>query len=74
MGCALMIGTCFACGKTFTFNPVRVPSFRDEHNIRQPVCAGCMAKVNEKRKEMGLEPFQIAADAYEACDEYELDI
>jgi hypothetical protein len=52
MGHALMIGTCYACGKTFTFNPVRVPSFRDEHNIRQPVCGECMAKVNEKRKEM----------------------
>jgi len=72
MGYALIVGTCYACGKTFTFNPLRVPSFRDQHGVRQPVCRECMTVVNGKRKARGLQPFEIAPDAYEACDEGEL--
>lgn len=73
MGYVSAIGQCFACRGTFSFNPVRVPSFRDKSGARQPVCRGCMTKVNEKRKAMGFEPFAIAADAYEFCGEEELE-
>ena len=73
MGYALVIGNCYACGNRFTFNPVKVPSFRDGHGVRQPVCAGCIAKVNKERLAMGLNPFQIPPDAYKACDEGELE-
>ena len=72
MGYALAVGTCYACGGTFSFNPVRVPSTRDKNGEKQPVCRGCMTKANEKRKTMGLEPFVILDDAYEFCDENEI--
>lgn len=74
MGYALAIGACFACGKTFSFNPVKVPSFRDKNGEKQPVCRDCMTLVNEKRKEKGLPPFEIPADAYEFCNEAELEV
>lgn len=73
MGYALCIGDCYACGKTFSFNPVRVPSFRDKNNVRQPVCRSCMEQINRKRQKMSLEPFVIPEDAYDYCEESELD-
>ena len=72
MGFALAHGNCICCGHPFAFNPVRVPSTSALTGQREPVCQGCMAKINAKRRSMGLEPFPIAPDAYEACDESEL--
>ena len=72
MGFALMIGICFRCGHRFSFNPMRVPSFKDYAGVRQPVCATCIAQVNIQRMDNGLDAFIIPADAYEACDENEL--
>lgn len=72
MGYAVVIGDCFSCNRIFTFNPLRVPSTRDEHGARQPICKGCIAELNGKRKEMGLPPITIADDAYEPCSEDEL--
>jgi len=72
MGYALMIGNCFNCTIKFSFNPLRVPSFRDSKGVRQPVCLGCITAINIKRMEKGLDAFIIPADAYEACDENEL--
>ena len=71
-GYAFALGPCFACGKTFSFNPLRVPSFRDNHGVRCPVCSECMTIVNVKRKEKGLDPFDIPSDAYEPVAEGEL--
>jgi len=71
-GYAIVLGECYACGKRFTFNPVRVPSFRDEHGVKQPICRSCMEYINKERKKMGLEPFTIPADAYEPVREEEL--
>ena len=73
MGYALGIGTCYTCGQTFSFNPVRVPSFRDKNNVRQPVCRACLEQINRQRQEMKLEPLAIPEDAYDYCEESELD-
>jgi hypothetical protein len=55
---------CFACKQQFTFNPDRVPAFQGE-----PVCESCMAKVNAKRKDMGLPPHPILPGAYQIATE-----
>lgn len=73
MGYAFMIGSCFACGRIFTFNPVRVPSVRDINGIRQPVCRTCVDRINPLRKQKGLPGWVVVSDAYEACDESELE-
>ncbi len=73
MGYALCLGSCYSCGKTFSFNPVIVPSFRDKNGVRQPLCRECMTAINEKRKTINLEPFEIHPAAYEFCDEEELE-
>ena len=72
MGYALMLGHCFVCTIRFSFNPMRVPSFKDGKGVRQPVCLGCITAINIKRMELGHDAFVIPADAYEACDETEL--
>ncbi|KKM05768.1 hypothetical protein LCGC14_1750780 [marine sediment metagenome] len=72
MGYALVIGSCCACGKPFSFNPVRVPSARDSTGERQPICKGCVDRANPERIAKGLPPITYAADAYTFCDEGEL--
>ena len=73
MGYAFMIAGCYVCGRLFSFNPMKVPSLRDNHGVRQAVCRNCVEAANEIRKGKGLEPFPIPADAYEPCDESELE-
>lgn len=65
MGYAIAISPCFACKRIFGYNPLSVPSVRDQSNTKQPVCRDCMAVVNAKRRQAGLEPFEIRPDAYE---------
>lgn len=72
MGYALAMSGCLCCGNTFGYNPVRVPSFRVA-GTRRPICKRCMGIINDKRKAAGVEPFVIPDDAYEACDEGELE-
>jgi len=72
MGYAFMIGNCFVCGHQFSFNPMRVPAFKDSQAVRQPVCLACITSVNVLRVNNGLDAFVIPADAYEPCDESEL--
>jgi hypothetical protein len=72
MGYVFAIGSCWTCGKMFTFNPVRVPSVKDGNGVRQPICRDCMEHANKIRQEKGLEAFLILSDAYEPCDESEL--
>ena len=67
MGYALMIGTCYACKRTMTFNPVRVPSYNNE-----PFCRSCIERANVIRVEKGMEPINIHPEAYTACREEEL--
>jgi hypothetical protein len=72
MGFAYCMGPCLGCGLPFVFNPVRVPSFRVK-GVREPICERCMTLINAKRDAAGLPPFTIMPDAYEACDESELE-
>ena len=72
MGYAYVIGNCIVCGRLFTFHPHHVPSSSAVTGKREPVCRACMDRLNEIRKDRGLEPFPILPDAYEACPEEEL--
>jgi len=71
-GYVFVLGECYGCGRTFTFNPVRVPSVRDEKGVRQPLCRVCVEYVNRERKKAGMEPFTIRSDAYEPVREEEV--
>jgi hypothetical protein len=65
-------GPCIACGHTFGFNPLRVPSTTALTGEREPICRSCFDAINAKRTAAGLEAFPVAADAYDAIDEGEL--
>lgn len=73
MAVVFVIGPCFVCEHLFTFNPNHVPSTPPNvHPTREPICAGCMDRLNAKRAELGLEPFPIHPQAYEPADESEI--
>ena len=72
MGYAIATGTCYCCGRIFYFNPVRVPSARDQNGEKQPVCKNCILEVNRRKAEMGLPEFVVPDDAYEPVNEMEL--
>lgn len=63
------IGSCVACGRVFSFNPLTVPSMRQANGSREPVCQVCMNNANAERARRGLRPHPIASDAYTACPE-----
>jgi hypothetical protein len=73
MGYVTAHGHCITCGKLFSFNPMRVPSTTEITGKREPLCEDCFTQINIKRKALGLEPFVAAPDAWEACEESELD-
>lgn len=69
-----MMGPCLGCGKTFVFNPNKVPAVKDENGIKQPICEVCHRVLNEERKKRGLEPWPEPLEgAYEAADEHSID-
>lgn len=72
MGYVTCYGDCIICGGFMCFNPVRVPSIR-VNNVREPVCGGCMMRINSFRQEHGREPIQVLLDAYDACNESEIE-
>ena len=72
MGYAFMIAPCLVCKNRFTFNPIRVPSFKVK-GVKEPICRVCHIALNKLRVEKGVPPFpEPHPDAYEACDENEL--
>lgn len=71
MGYVMGMAPCISCKQTFSFNPVKVPSVR-VNGVKEPVCERCFDRLNEVRKEAGMEPWQRHADAYEPADEHEL--
>jgi len=73
MGYALAMGPCIGCGNLFSFNPVRVPSCSAVNGRREPICAGCVERVNPMRVANGLEPIVPHPEAYEGCHEEELE-
>jgi hypothetical protein len=64
MGYMTCLGSCFGCGKRFSFNPVRVPSIVHEGD-RKPVCQECVDRVNPIREKNGLAPIVVLSGAYE---------
>jgi hypothetical protein len=68
MGVVQGLGDCYCCGKLFSFNPVKVPSYQ-----RQPICHDCIEKVNQERGKKGLSLWPVAPDAYDPADENELE-
>jgi hypothetical protein len=72
MGYVLATSPCFGCGRIFSFNPMRVPSYRADGGDRKPICIACVARVNPMRIKNGLAAIEILPGAYEPCDENEL--
>ncbi len=72
MGYVMVISPCFGCGTTFSYHPHKVPSIRDNDNVRQPICHRCIERVNPQRIANGLPPIVLQPGAYEAIDESEL--
>ncbi len=54
-----------------SFNPNKVPSIRI-NGRREPVCRPCVELANRERAKRGLQPFEIAPDAYDAIPEADL--
>jgi hypothetical protein len=71
-GFVFAMGACLCCGKTFSFNPHKVPSSSAVTGRREPICRGCFDAINTKRKAQGLPPFELQPDAYEPLPESEL--
>jgi len=72
MSYVFVTSQCFGCQRIFSYNPLRVPSYRDINGERQPICFDCVERVNPMRRRNGLRPIVPAPDAYDACDEDEL--
>jgi hypothetical protein len=70
-GFVIAMAPCLQCGRPFSFNPLKVPSYR-VNGVREPICEECMNDLNVQRKALGLDPFPIAPDAYAAIPETEL--
>jgi hypothetical protein len=72
MGYVTAMSPCIGCGQVFSYNPMLVPSSSAVTGKREPICQGCVARINPIRLKNGLPPIIYRADAYEACDESEL--
>ncbi len=72
MAYVFMMGNCIACNNPFSFNPMKVPSLR-VNGVREPLCKECVAEANRLRVERGDKPVVIHPDAYDPCDENEVD-
>jgi hypothetical protein len=74
----IIVGECYLCGRVFTFNPHRVPSYDpslddpSKRPGRQPICETCIERVNAARSARGLDPWPVYADSYEAISPAEL--
>jgi hypothetical protein len=72
MGYVFVTSPCFGCGRVFSYNPMRVPSYRSPDGDRKPICQACVDRVNPARHANGLEMIRVMPGAYEPCDESEL--
>ena len=71
MAYVMVISPCYGCGAPISYNPHKVPSIR-VNGVREPICKGCVERVNPMRIANGLEPIVPAHDAYEAANESSL--
>lgn len=72
-----VLGVCFACGRSFTFNPHTVPSIPIGTNglpsdmggvppfERQPICSTCVEVANREREANGLDRISVIPGAYD---------
>jgi hypothetical protein len=65
MGYMMAIGPCIGCRRTFSFNPLRVPSSSAITGTRAPICADCVERLNPMRIKNGLAPIVPLPGAYE---------
>ena len=72
MGYYLAMGPCIGCGRTFSFNPDKVPSTSAVTGTREPICQGCVDRINPMRVKNGLQPIVPLPGAYEPQAEDEL--
>ena len=70
-GYAIVISPCFGCGKTFGYNPHKVPSIPID-GVREPICGDCVERANPIREANGLDPIVVLPGAYDPIDEGEL--
>jgi len=68
MGYAFVISACAACGNSFSYNPLRVPSVRIKGN-REPICRPCVEGWSARKVAAGQPALEIPADAYEPINE-----
>lgn len=68
-GFMYVIGACYGCGRTFTFNAEKVPSLTIE-GTRQPFCQTCIDIANPIREANGLDPIVPLPGAYEPQEVY----
>lgn len=71
MGYVFCIGGCIGCGRSFTFNPAKVPSVLVKGQ-REPVCMDCVRAANPERARRGLDQIQVLPGAYDSCEESEI--
>jgi hypothetical protein len=71
MGYVSIIGSCFACGRLFSFSPTKVPSIVVEGR-REPLCEACVVRANELRAANGQPLIVPLPGAYDADDEAEV--
>lgn len=72
MGYVSAMSPCYGCKRIFSYNPMRVPSVT-VNGSREPICRECVDRVNPQRILNGLPPIVPFHDAYDACDESELE-
>ena len=77
-GYVLVHFRCVNCGRPAAGNPDKVPSVRvsfsadgqpypDPNGTKEELCRYCAEGYNLQRKAVGLDPFYIPPDAYEAA-------
>jgi hypothetical protein len=74
MGVMVAMSPCYVCGQIFEYSPTRVPSVIPEGGTfadRQPVCADCVVRINEKRADLGLPAVAVMDGAYEGDPDVE---
>jgi hypothetical protein len=67
MGYISVLGACYVCGGVFVFSPKYVPSVNGE-----PICEGCITRVNAERQRRGLPLWPVHPDAYIGTDEADM--
>jgi hypothetical protein len=71
VGYMTVIGACFGCGRTFSFNATWVPSVPASVSgtgTKEPICADCVERANPLRIANGLEPIRVHPMAYEPSE------